>query len=71
MATSAVEKSRVTWSLAEISEVTGLSKSFLRYEVRRGNLPVRKFGRRVLVLDGDLRAYIENGSTGSKNEKFA
>jgi hypothetical protein len=53
---------RIAWSLAEISEATGLSLGFLRNDVRRGALPVRKFGRRVLVLDQDLRAYLDKGS---------
>ena len=57
---------RVAWSLAEISEATGLSLGFLRNDVRRGSLPTRKFGRRVLVLDQDLKAYLEKGS--EKNE---
>ena len=53
---------RVAWSLAEVSEATGLSLGFLRNDVRRGVLPTRKFGRRILVLDQDLKAYLEKGS---------
>jgi excisionase family DNA binding protein len=53
---------RAAWSLAEIAEQTGLSLGFLRNEVRAARLPVRKFGRRVLVLDDDLRAYLTRGS---------
>lgn len=53
---------RIAWSLAEISKQTGLSLGFLRNEVRAERLPVRKFGRRVLVLDDDLRAYLARGS---------
>ena len=62
------EHDRLAWSLADISERTGLSVNFLRYEVRRGNLDVRKFGRRVLVTDEALRRYIENGSGGAKSD---
>lgn len=58
---------RLAWSLREISESTGLSPNFLRYEVQLGNLPARKFGRRVLVRDEDLRAYLENGSSGGSS----
>jgi hypothetical protein len=46
---------RMAWGLGEISEFTGLSLAFLRNEVRAGRLPVRRFGRRVLVKDEDLR----------------
>lgn len=53
---------RIAWSLADISKQTGLSLGFLRNEVRAARLPVRKFGRRVLVLDDDLRAYLTRGS---------
>ncbi len=63
-----ITKTRIAWSLADISEATGLSMGFLRNEVRRGALPIRKFGRRVLVLDEDLKIYLENGSERGKNE---
>ena len=53
---------RIAWSLAEIAKQTGLSLGFLRNEVRAARLPIRKFGRRVLVLDEDLRAYLVRGS---------
>jgi hypothetical protein len=66
MTLSVTQQQRITWSLSEISEVTGLSINFLRYEVKRGNLEVRKFGRRILVRDQDFKAYIDNGSTGGK-----
>ena len=60
---------RLAWGLAEVSESTGLSVAFLRAEVRAGRLPVRRFGRRVLVRDEDLRAYLARGSErGSKAE---
>ena len=47
---------RLAWGLSEISKCTGLSVPFLRAEVRAGRLPVRPFGRRVLVRDEDLKA---------------
>jgi excisionase family DNA binding protein len=53
---------RIAWSLSEIARQTGLSLGFLRNEVRAARLPIRKFGRRVLVLDEDLRAYLVRGS---------
>lgn len=54
--------SRLAWGLAEISKHTGLSVSFLRKEIRAGHLSVKRFGRRVLVRDEDLRLYLERGS---------
>lgn len=53
---------KIAWGLAEIAKSTGLSLGFLRNEVRRNALPVKRFGRRVLVLEEDLRRYLENGS---------
>lgn len=57
-----VTAQRIAWSLREISDATGLSLGFLRNDVRRGTLPIRKFGRRVLVLDDDLKTYLSKGS---------
>ena len=53
-----ITKERIALSLGDISEATGLSIGFLRNDVRRGALHIKKFGRRVLVLDADLRAYL-------------
>ncbi len=57
MSTS-VTTTRLAWSLAEVAESTGLSVGFLRNEVRRGALRVKRFGRRVLVLEKDLTLYL-------------
>lgn len=57
-----ITKERIAWSLGDISEATGLSLGFLRNDVRRGALRIRKFGRRVLVLDSDLKTYLNQGS---------
>jgi len=62
---------RVAWSLAEIAKQTGLSVGFLRNEVRAARLPVRKFGRRVLVLTDDLRSYLDAGSAPRKDTQDA
>lgn len=53
---------RLAWGLREVSNATGLSVPFLRAEVRAGRLPIRRFGRRVLVRDEDLKAYLSHGS---------
>jgi hypothetical protein len=53
---------RAAWSLAEISSLTGLSVGYLRNEQRAGRLPVKRFGRRVVVLDQDLQVYLKRGS---------
>ena len=58
---------RMAWGLGEISEFTGLSLAFLSAEVRTGRLPVRRFGRRVLVRDADLQVYLDRGSKREKS----
>jgi excisionase family DNA binding protein len=60
---------RMAWGLGEVAEFTGLSLAFIRNEVRAGRLPVRRFGRRVLVRDEDLRSYLEKGSGGNHKHK--
>ena len=62
-----VSTQRIAWSLAEISEATGLSIGFLRNEVRAKRLSVRRFGRRVLVLDDALKSYLSEGSNNQEN----
>ncbi len=60
---------RIAWSLTDIANQTGLSLGFLRNEVKAGRLPVRKFGRRVLVLDESLRRYLDEGSDGNSQRR--
>lgn len=59
---------RIAWGLSDIAESTGLSLAFLRNEVRRKVLPVKRFGRRVLVLDDDLKSYLSKGRPNSEGE---
>ncbi len=63
-----VTPERFGWSLNDISERTGLSLGFLRNEVRAGRLPSRRFGRRVLIIDEDLRKYLGQGSPGANTD---
>jgi hypothetical protein len=46
-------------AINELASSYGLSHQFLRNEIRRGKLRARRFGRRVIVLDEDWRAYLE------------
>jgi excisionase family DNA binding protein len=50
---------RLGWSVAELSAALGVSKGFLRKEIRAGALPVRRLGRRVLVLNEDVQGYLK------------
>ena len=53
-----VTSRRLAWSIAEVASSTGLSIGFVRKEIRAGRLAARRAGRRVLVLDDDLKRYL-------------
>ncbi len=53
---------RMAWSIAETSKSTGLSRGFLRKEIKKGALRARKLGRRVVILDGDLCRFLGSGA---------
>jgi excisionase family DNA binding protein len=57
---------RLAWRPKEVAETLGLSLAFIRKEIRLKNLKITKFGRAVLVLDEDLRKYI-NKKSGNTN----
>ncbi len=50
---------KLAYGLPELSQQTNLSQGFLRAEIRAGRLPVRRVGRRVLVLAEDWERYVE------------
>jgi hypothetical protein len=53
---------KLGWGLAELAESLGVSIAFLRNEQRAGRLPVKRFGRRVIVTSDDLKLYLERAS---------
>ena len=59
-------ESKLAYSIEEICRQTSLSKAFLRLEIKRGRLKIRRFGRRILVRAEDLAAYIAEGSEGAQ-----
>lgn len=52
------QQSRLAWGIADIAEATGLSEPFIRLKIHTGELRAKRVGRRVLILDGDLRAFL-------------
>ena len=50
---------RRAYSIPELGSLYPVSTRFLRKEVRRGALRVRRFGRRIVVLKEDWEAYVE------------
>lgn len=53
--------SKIAYSVEEASELTSLSKSFLRKEIRAGRLRASYAGRRVVIMHVELCTYLEAG----------
>jgi excisionase family DNA binding protein len=51
---------RLAFSLADAASAIGVGKSTLHELIATGKLPVRKLGRRSLVLREDLEAYVQS-----------
>lgn len=66
-----VTTQRIAWSFREIADLAGLSVGFLRNEAKKGRLPIKRFGRRVLVLDKDLKEYLAQGSQSGEAKEAA
>mgnify|MGYP006137411861 CR=1 FL=1 len=50
---------KITFSIKEVSQRTGLSRTKLYEEIGNGNLGVVKVGRRTLIPAGELDAWID------------
>jgi excisionase family DNA binding protein len=50
---------RLAFSLADAASTIGVGKSTLHELIATGKLPVRKLGRRSLVLREDLKKYLQ------------
>ena len=69
VSTEAVTDKRA-YSVPELNRLYPVSVGFLRGEIRRGALRVRRFGRRVIVLKEDWDAYVQK-AIPSKNRKLS
>jgi excisionase family DNA binding protein len=49
---------KLAWALSEAAEATGLSKAYYRKIIAAGELRTTRAGKRVLILDSDLRAWL-------------
>ena len=47
------------FSVAEVAEITGLSRSTVYEAIITGELPAKKRGRRRLILAGDLETFLK------------
>jgi hypothetical protein len=53
---------KLGWTLHELAQSLSVSVPFLRLEVKRGRLRVAHLGRRVVVLDAEVRRYLTEAS---------
>jgi excisionase family DNA binding protein len=49
---------KIGHSIREVSRMLGVSEGHIVNLVKRGQLPVRRLGRRVIVLVQDLNSYL-------------
>ena len=52
------ERQKLTHSIDDVTKLTGVGRSFIYEAIKAGNLLVRKAGRRTLILDADLNAWL-------------
>ena len=50
---------KLAWPIDEAAQATGLSKGFFRKIIANGELRATRAGRRVLIRDCDLRAWLD------------
>jgi hypothetical protein len=50
---------RAAHSIPEVCAATGLGRDSVYAAIRTGKLIARKYGRRTVVLDDDMRAFLE------------
>jgi hypothetical protein len=49
---------RKAWSIAEDCDAIGVSRNFLLSQIRKGFLRAHRLGRRIIILDTSLQAYL-------------
>jgi excisionase family DNA binding protein len=66
--TKPTPQKKIAYSIVDVTDLTGLGRSFIYEEIKAGNLNIRKAGRRTLIFDADLNAWLASlPSANSKN----
>lgn len=50
---------KIAYSIVEAANLIGVSPQHLRNENQRGKLKFARSGRRILIMDSELRRYLE------------
>lgn len=51
-------RNKAAYSIKEAAKETSLSPPYIRNLIRDGDLKAKKAGRRLIILDADLRDYL-------------
>jgi excisionase family DNA binding protein len=49
---------RLVHSIADVAKIVGLGRTFIYQQIKEGRLRVRKAGRRTVVFDTDVKAWL-------------
>jgi excisionase family DNA binding protein len=49
---------KLAWTLPQLAQSLGVSVPFIRLEIKRGRLRAAHLGRRVVLLDLEVRRYL-------------
>ena len=58
---------KLGWTLDELARSLSVSVPFIRLEVKRGRLRAAHLGRRVVVLDTEVRRYLAQASDAGRS----
>ena len=58
---------KLGWTLDELARSLSVSVPFIRLEVKRGRLKAAHLGRRVVVLDTEVRRYLTQASESARS----
>lgn len=49
---------KIAYAINEVTRIAPIGRTALYEAIRRGLLPARKLGRRTIILEEDLRAFL-------------
>jgi excisionase family DNA binding protein len=62
---------KTIYSIVDVTDLTGLGRSFIYEAIKAGNLSIRKAGRRTLIFEADLNSWLASMPvTRSANSKL-
>jgi excisionase family DNA binding protein len=60
---------QISLTILQATQLAALSRSYLYEAIQRGELPIRKAGRRTLVLRQDLENWLNSLPRGNRDSK--